>query len=216
MAYLLTVPNLLRNFFGDVIWEIPATDKVIYLTFDDGPFIKETQFVLDELDKHNAKATFFCIGKNVTAHPELYSQILQQGHITGNHTYNHLNGWKTDNDSYYNDIEKARKHIGGDLFRPPYGKITRRQVIALKKRGLTTIMWTAISADFDNSLTPQKCFENVMKHAKPGAIIVFHDSAKASKNLRYALPKVLDELSRQGYSFQALTAHNNSSRSIAS
>lgn len=204
MAYLVTVPSIIRKIYGDVTWDMPATEKIIYLTFDDGPHPEETPFVLEILAKYNAKATFFCIGKNVVVHENIYSDILQQGHSTANHSFSHPDGWKTSNADYLKDVDKACDIIKSNLFRPPYGKITPNQVKTLRQRGLRTIMWTVISGDFDKSITPLKCFQNVMRYVKPGAIVVFHDSTKASVNLRHALPKVLEELSRQGYIFNSL------------
>ncbi len=204
MPYLTTVPSLLRKIYGDVVWDMPASDKSVYLSFDDGPHPTETLFVLEQLAKYGAKATFFCIGKNVEEHPPIYQHIISEGHAVGNHSFHHLNGWKTASQEYYNDIEKAGTLIHSPLFRPPYGRITARQVRELKKRGLQTIMWSVISGDFDRKISPQKCVSNIMKQARPGAIIVFHDSTKASANLRGALPLVLEKLSGEGYSFKSL------------
>ncbi|MFM7710586.1 MAG: polysaccharide deacetylase family protein [Ferruginibacter sp.] len=185
---------------------MPAKDKAIYLTFDDGPHPTETPFVLEQLRQYQAKASFFCIGKNVVAHPEIYRQLLQEGHTVGNHTQNHRNGWESHDDDYLNDFLNATQHIDSTLFRPPYGKIKRSQIRAIQKIKPATkiIMWTVLSADFDQQVSPEKCLQIVLRHVQPGAIVVFHDSAKATERLRFVLPKILPILSGQGYRFEAL------------
>lgn len=155
-------------------------EKIIYLTFDDGPHPVATPFVLDTLKKYNAKATFFCIGKNVAQHPDIYKRILLEGHTTGNHTHNHLNGSKNSNEEYIANIKEAKKYIDSNLFRPPYGRITGFQV-KLLNRAFNIIMWDVLSADFDIHLSPEKCSRNVIKSAREGSIVVFHDSEKAFK-----------------------------------
>jgi peptidoglycan-N-acetylglucosamine deacetylase len=204
MAYAIKVPSLLRKFFGDVLWEMPVKEKLVYLTFDDGPHPTETGFVLEELRRHQAKGSFFCIGDNVRKYPDVYQSILDEGHTTANHSYNHLNGWKTETTAYITNVQQAATLIDSKLFRPPYGRITRKQVRKLKHLGYQTIMWSVISADFDQNISPQQCVNNVMKHVKAGSIIVFHDSDKASKNLRVALPEVLSKLCGLGYHFASI------------
>lgn len=191
------------------VWDIPAQDNGLYLTFDDGPHPEATPFVLDQLKKYNAKATFFCIGKNVVEYPDIYKRILVEGHRVGNHSFNHLNGWKVEDEKYLADIMHARKFIDSDIFRPPYGRITKFQNRLLtdsssptQKQLFKIIMWNVLSADFDLSVTPEQCASNVIRNAKRGSIIVFHDSQKAFSKLRYALPEVLKYFAGNNYKFE--------------
>ncbi len=204
--YLVKTPWLLRFLYPHCQWSVHTKEKNIYLTFDDGPHPEATPFVLDELKKFGAKATFFCIGKNVEEHPEIYRRIMAEGHRTGNHTQNHLNGWKTPDTKYLSDILTAKYHIDSDLFRPPYGRIKRSQLDALKKEPLhlKPVMWSVLSGDFDRKLSPEKCTLNVLGNAGPGSIVVFHDSTKALPKLVYALPRVLQHFDAFGYAFKAL------------
>jgi len=212
-ALLLTKPPaLLRSVYRQCLWTVPTTEKVIYLTFDDGPIPHVTPFVLGELKKYNAKATFFCIGKNVLAHPDIYQNILDAGHSVGNHTYHHLNGWKVKDDVYLSDIQNAATLIHSPLFRPPYGRIKRSQLKKLPQALLpatpnsnpATIMWDVLSADFDTDLSPEGCLSYVLYHTRPGSVIVFHDSTKAWDRMSYALPKMLEHFSKLGYDFKAI------------
>ena len=206
MFYLAKTPKWVRKLFTGSIWEMPETKKAIYLTFDDGPHQAITQFVLEELDKYDAKATFFCIGKNVVEHPGVFKKILELGHAVGNHTHNHLNGWKTGNVKYLQNIQEARNYIDSDLFRPPYGRITSKQhkLLMQQDEPLKVVMWSVLSGDFDVSITPGKCLGNVLKNSKSGSVIVFHDSEKAFERLQYALPAVLKYFSEQGYRFEKI------------
>jgi len=208
MYYMIKTPWWLKKLFPDCTWDIPTSEKVIYLTFDDGPHPDATPFVLDELRRFNARATFFCIGKNVEEQPDLYARILNEGHITGNHTYDHVNGWRVSNNIFYDDIEKATSHIRSAIFRPPYGKITFKQVKHLmnKPNPLRVIMWDVLSADFDDKVQAQECYTNVTRYAKPGSIVVFHDSERTLHKLHYALPRTLKYFSDQGYRFETITA----------
>lgn len=214
MFYFIKTPWLLKKLYPECIWDIKTdkktclpTGKVLYLTFDDGPNPDATTFVLQQLKKYNAKATFFCIGENVKEYFDIYKQMISDGHKPGNHTYNHLNGWKTTDKKYLENIQQATNIIDTDLFRPPYGKITKFQLKALQgeKFKLKTIMWDVISGDFDEKISPENCYLNVINHARPGSIIVFHDSLKAFPRLEYALPRVLDFYSNQGYQFKFLS-----------
>jgi peptidoglycan-N-acetylglucosamine deacetylase len=206
MFYFVRTPAWLRKISRKRVWEFSTEEKKLYLTFDDGPHPQMTPFVLDELKKHGAKATFFCIGKNVLAHPEIYRRIIEEGHAVGNHTFDHLNGWKTKDADYLGNIAKAKLYIDTKLFRPPYGRITsfQQKQLAGDKYQLTTIMWTVLSGDFDKDITQERCLENVSLHAKEGSIIVFHDSEKAAKKMQYALPRVLNYFSEKGFSFDKI------------
>ena len=208
MFYFVKTPGWLKKIYDSYIWSISVKDKILYLTFDDGPHPEATPFVLKELKKYNVLATFFCIGKNVVSYPGIYKQILQEGHSIGNHTYNHLNGWKANNDDYLNDIALAANEIDSYLFRPPYGRITSFQAKQLKTvmkgKEPKVIMWDVLSGDFDTSCSPQQCLANVLFASVPGSIIVFHDSEKAFPRLEYALPRVLRYFSEKGYLFKPL------------
>ena len=189
------------------MWRKSNQERVLYLSFDDGPHPEVTPFVLSELKNYNAKASFFCIGKNVAAHQNLYAAIIEQGHTVGNHTYDHVNGWKTDISHYIQNIELAGKLIHSNLFRPPYGRITKSQIHKIKAdKNLPQeiIMWDVLSGDFNLTLSPEACTKNVIKNTSAGSIVVFHDSAKAMDRLRIALPKVLAHFSKLGYQFKAL------------
>ena len=201
---------LIKKIFSNYIWSVPNRSKIVYLTFDDGPTPKITDFVLSELNKFNAKATFFCIGENIKKHPELFQNILNQGHQIGNHTFNHLNGWQTDDQIYLENILQCENEIRklfineNKLFRPPYGKIKTSQANLLIKKGYKIIMWDVLSADFDISISKEKCLENVVKNVESGSIIVFHDSIKAFPNMEFALPKTLTILKERGFTFKSL------------
>lgn len=208
MRYFVKTPWWLKRIYSSYIWSIQTKEKIVWLTFDDGPHPVATPFVLDELKKYQAKATFFCIGKNVVAYPDLYKRILDEGHAVGNHTYNHLNGWKTKDKIYLEDISETSKYIDTTLFRPPYGRITSFQAMnvqkAMKKEAAHIIMWDVISGDFDNSIPAQRCTENVILNAKNGSIIVFHDSEKALPRLKPCLPEVLEFFIKKDFRFERL------------
>lgn len=207
MFYLVKTPRWIAKWiYPAYIWGMPAGQKKIYLSFDDGPHPAATSFVLDTLKQYQAKASFFCIGKNVAAHPELYKRILVEGHAVGNHTQNHLNGWKTGDAAYLQNIAEASQYIDSKLFRPPYGRITRFQAKQVQERlGLRVVMWSVLSGDFDTGLDPRQCSKNVQKNAGDGSIIVFHDSEKAMPRMTYALPGVLAYFTERGYVFDKIT-----------
>ena len=209
MLYPVKIPWIIKKWlYPDYCWGMPSTEKKIYLSFDDGPHPQATPFVLDTLKQYHAKASFFCIGKNVAEFPELYKGILLDGHTVGNHTQDHLNGWKTKDSQYFENIREASKYIDSKLFRPPYGKITRFQAKQIReKMGMQIVMWSVLSADFDIRIRPEQCLKNVVENAGNGSIIVFHDSAKAFERMAYALPAVLDFYSKKGYQFCAITSN---------
>ncbi len=205
--YLIKTPFWLRAFYPNCTWKIPTKDKVIYISFDDGPHPEATPFVLEQLKAFNAKATFFCIGNNVLKHPNIFESILKAGHKVGNHTYDHLNGWKTETNVYLENIKDAANLIESNMFRPPYGRITKKQIKAVKESTdlpNQIIMWDILSADFDLKLNGEDCARNVIKHTKPGSIIVFHDSQKAWDRMSVALPIVLAYFSKLGYRMEVI------------
>jgi peptidoglycan/xylan/chitin deacetylase (PgdA/CDA1 family) len=196
-------PKILRNFYKKLIWSFPSTEKIIYLTFDDGPIPEVTPFVLEQLKQYNAKATFFCIGENIEKHPDIFKQIKEEGHTTGNHTFHHLNGWDVNDQIYFESVERARAFVGTKFFRPPYGRIKKSQIALLESR-YSIIMWDVLSYDFDKKVSPEKCFSNVSQNTKEGSIVLFHDSIKAQENLYYTLPKTLEYFSKKGFEFRAV------------
>jgi len=196
-------PEWVRMLSNGLIWRIPGEEPVVYLTFDDGPVSGLTGWILEELEKYGAKATFFCVGQNVKENPELYDRILESGHTVGNHTYSHLNKSRTGLSRYIKDVYKARKVINSRLFRPPYGRISLLASRLLRPR-FRIILWDVLSMDYDRELEPQKVFNNVVSNVRCGSIVVFHDNLKARENLEYALPRVLDHYSRLGYRFMAI------------
>jgi peptidoglycan/xylan/chitin deacetylase (PgdA/CDA1 family) len=208
MRYFVKTPWWVKKIYPSYTWDIRTNEKVVYLTFDDGPHEQVTPFVLDELKKHNAKASFFCTGKNVVALPAIYKRVLEEGHTTGNHTYNHLNGWKTTDADYLKDVAEAAKHIDSSLFRPPYGRIRYFQAknipSVIKDNSAKVIMWDVLSGDFDESITKDECLQNVILNVKNGSIVVFHDSDKAFPHLKFCLPRTLEFLSGKGFRFEGL------------
>lgn len=195
-------PSLIKLLYPSLVWDIPTRDKELFLTFDDGPDPEVTPLVLDILKSYQATATFFCLGKNVTANPELFERIRLEGHSIGNHTFNHLNGWKSDNDLYYTDINKAKEVIPSTLFRPPYGKLTSSQIRKVSTE-YKIIMWDILSYDFNQKHSDYH-YRQVLNHSKPGSVLVFHDSQKAKKNVLSMLPKLLSHFNGLGYSFKAI------------
>lgn len=199
---ILTPPALLRSLTRkSLIWDISDKPGKIYLTFDDGPIPEITTTVLDILERYNAKATFFCVGDNVAKHPEIYQQVLDAGHTTGNHTFHHLNGWKTSVEEYINDVNKCSALVNSPLFRPPHGRIRPSAIKHLRKE-YQIIMWSVLTGDYNKTLTPEKVLKNATDHTTDGSIIVFHDSLKAADNLFFALPRFLEHFSEKGYIFE--------------
>jgi peptidoglycan-N-acetylglucosamine deacetylase len=202
--YLVSTPGLLRKCFSkELIWDVKTDQKKIFLTFDDGPDPATTPIILELLEKHNVKATFFCLGKNAEKHPSLIDAIIKQGHAIGNHTYSHLNGWKTHTQNYIADIEKSNSILRSSLFRPPYGRMKPSQ-IKLLKNNYKIIMWSSLTGDFDLNISPEKCLHNSLQFLKPGSIIVFHDSKKAIGNVNKVLPEFLQHSTDLGYTFSAI------------
>ena len=197
-------PLLYRLIFAEAIWRIQRhSRKVVYLTFDDGPIPEVTPWVLDTLDRYGVKATFFLVGDNVARHPELLEEIKRRGHSHGNHTMHHLQGLKVTTTRYLRDITDANRLIDSPLFRPPHGIMRTRQGKALK-RHYNIIMYDVISRDYSKKLSPEKVLENVKRYTRNGSIIVFHDSLKAEKNMRYAMPRAIEWLKSQGYEFDVI------------
>lgn len=226
--FFIKYPSILRKLYPNRITQI-QDKKSIYLTFDDGPIPEITPWVLEQLKQYNVKATFFCIGDNIRKNPEIFRQLLKEEHSIGNHTFNHLNGWKTITEVYVENVIKAEEILLENrkqrrenreekrdnnnpkpatsvqkLFRPPYGKIKNSQAKELVKLNYKIVMWDVLSGDFENRISKEKCFKNVINNASGGSTIVFHDSQKAFKNLEYTLPKVLEYYAEKGFSFKAL------------
>lgn len=203
--YSIKTPSIVQKLFSSYTWRFSFVPKSIYLTFDDGPTPEVTEFVLDQLKKFDAKATFFCIGKNVKTHHEIYEKILKDGHSVGNHTFNHLNGFKVSNSEYLQNVQHAADHIHSNLFRPPYGKLRNSQGRSLLKEGYKIIMWDVLSGDWDKSITPDRSLRYILENTRNGSIIVMHDSLKAKEKIYYSLPKVLAHFTERGFEFKAIT-----------
>ena len=212
MGFWVKTNYFIKKIFPNYVWDIPNHENKVYLTFDDGPTPEITEWTLEQLKKFDAKATFFCIGNNIEKHPEIFKKVIQEGHAIGNHTFNHLKGWKTADEVYIENVAlcnaelevgnwklEANNNLHSNLFRPPYGKIKPSQSRKLRALGYKIIMWDIISYDFDQTISPEKCLENVLKNIQPGSIIVFHDSVKAEQNLKYALPRTLEFLKDKGF-----------------
>jgi peptidoglycan-N-acetylglucosamine deacetylase len=201
---------LLRAAYPRFRWRVPTKEPVIYLTFDDGPIPDVTESVLETLRQYKAKATFFCIGDNVRKHPSIYQQVLSSGNAIGNHTFNHLNGWKTEDAVYLENFAQCQQQLNNatNLMRPPYGRIKRSQAREVLKTH-EIIMWDVLSGDFSPNLTPETVLKKTIQHTEPGSILLFHDSLKARRNMEFALPRVLDHFAQKGYCFDLLpfTAH---------
>jgi len=202
--YWVKTPKWMKRLFPHFTWSIPTHERVLYLTFGDGPSPEATPFVLDRLDQYNAKATFFCVGENAERNPQILQRVVDQGHAIGNHTYSHPNAWQSEIKSYVRDVKKCAEKVRSKLFRPPYGRLRPRHRLVLE-RHYKIVMWDVLSGDFDPNISKEKCLSNVIDTAQPGSIIVFHDSIKAFDKMSYVLPRVLEYFSKKGYSFQPLS-----------
>lgn len=197
------LPTVYRKIFPGTVWRLPQEGKTVYLTFDDGPIPEVTTFVLDLLRERGIKATFFCVGDNVRKHPDVFRQVQEEGHIVGNHTFNHLQGLYTSSRKYISNVEKADELIKSPLFRPPHGILRYLQFMTLRKK-FKIVFWDVVTRDYNRKLSGEEVLEIVRKYTRNGSIIVFHDSLKAEKNIRYALPKAIDYLMAEGYKFEVL------------
>jgi peptidoglycan/xylan/chitin deacetylase (PgdA/CDA1 family) len=201
--YFVKTPKIVQSLLPNCTWRIPGNEEDIYLTFDDGPIPQVTPWVLDQLDAWDAKATFFCVGHNVDKHPDIFLDVVDRGHRVGSHTYNHLDGWKTDNMTYFRNVWKGARKVESNLFRPPYGRMLPSQMRFLS-RHYQVVMWDVLSGDFDAQLDETTCLENILKHVRPGSIIVLHDSIKSFSKLQYVLPRLLENLHLRGFQFKSI------------
>lgn len=197
------LPTVYRKFFPGTVWRLPQEEKTVYLTFDDGPIPEVTTFVLDLLRERGIKATFFCVGDNVRKHPDVFRKVLEEGHLVGNHTFNHLQGLYTSSMKYISNVVKADELIKSPLFRPPHGILRYLQFMTLRKK-FKIVFWDVVTRDYNRKLSGEEVLGIVRKYTRNGSIIVFHDSLKAEKNIRYALPKAIDYLMAEGYKFEVL------------
>jgi peptidoglycan/xylan/chitin deacetylase (PgdA/CDA1 family) len=218
MFTIFRAPFFLRWIYPELTWRMDTDAKEIYLTFDDGPVPGPTEFVLKELERFSAQATFFCIGDNVRKHPAVFRKIVAAGHMIGNHTFNHLSGWKTSSEKYLDNIKQCEDEFGlglpsggierplgsyPKLFRPPYGRIKRRQIRKIEKYKI--VMWDVLTHDYARTLDAKDCLNGSVKATRPGSIVVFHDSLKAEKNMTYVLPRFMEHFSKLGYVFKSLS-----------
>ena len=204
MYYFVNTPKFIQSLFSSLTWKIPSKERTVYLTFDDGPTKEVTSSLLDLLNKEKVKATFFCVGKNVEKHPDLFNEIKHQGHVIGNHSNTHINGWKTNKKKYLEDIDAADKIIKSNLFRPPYGRIKFSQINKLKSN-FKIIMWDVLGADFDASISPERIEKNILKNTESGSIIVLHDNPNFAEKMLSVLPSIIEKLKKKGFVFSSIT-----------
>lgn len=206
MQYLVKTPWWMKKLVPGATWSVDTQEPVIYLSFDDGPHPDITPKVLDILNQYHARACFFCVGANVQRYPDVYRKIIDAGHTVGNHTYHHLNGWRTKDKKYMEDIALAAKYIDSRLFRPPYGRLGlfQRKLLAKPAYDMKVVMWSVLSGDFDPKISPEQCLDHVLLNTGAGDIVVFHDSEKAANRMLFALPRVLEYFSGKGFRFERL------------
>jgi peptidoglycan/xylan/chitin deacetylase (PgdA/CDA1 family) len=204
MYYPVNTPSIFKKIFPNLVWGLPASIPTLYLSFDDGPEIENTEWILKALETYHAKATFFCLGRQIEKNPELYQKIISEGHLCGNHGYSHLNGWNNNTKKYLEDVLRAEEFIDSKLFRPPYGKLTFGQYQALKKLNFKIVPWDIMPGDFDNKINEEKCLSNILRFSKNGSIIVLHENAKSQKKLRYVLPRLLEYFTEKGFTFSTI------------
>jgi len=195
---IATIPKVFKKIYPLLSWEEQTNDSEVFLTFDDGPIPEVTPWVLEKLKEFDVKATFFCIGDNVEKYPDIYKQILKEGHAVGNHTQHHIKGWSTEDEVYLKDIENAGAFISSNLFRPPYGRIRKSQIRLIQQLNYHIIMWSVLSGDYNKNRSPKACFNNVRRNIKPGSVVLFHDSLKAERNMKYALVQTLIYMKENG------------------
>jgi peptidoglycan/xylan/chitin deacetylase (PgdA/CDA1 family) len=200
---------------SSLLWQVKTEEKVVFITFDDGPIPELTDELLEILAKYNARATFFCVGENVKRNPEIYARILEQGHSVGNHTFQHLKGWSTNYTDYIDNIREARRYIDSGLFRPPYGLMSYRQAKAVAKE-FKVVMWSVLTKDYDPEVSKEECLQNALNGIRPGAIIVFHDNLKAREKVLYALPMLLEQLEKEGYRSEKLEMESEEYKDVQS
>lgn len=206
MQYLVKTPWWMKKLVPGATWSVDTQEPLIYLSFDDGPHPDITPKVLDILNQYHARASFFCVGANVQRFPDVYRKIIDAGHAVGNHTYHHLNGWRTKDKKYMDDIALAAKYIDSRLFRPPYGRLGlfQRKLLAKPAYDMKVVMWSVLSGDFDPTISPEQCLDHVLLNTGAGDIVVFHDSEKAANRMLFALPRVLEYFSEKGFRFERL------------
>jgi len=203
MMNIVRPPQVLRSLYRDGLWRMDKSSPAIYLTFDDGPVPRVTEWVLDTLKKYGVKATFFCVGDNIAKNPAIFNRIIAEGHQVGNHTYNHIKGWRSTNKDYFENVRRCQDLTHTPLFRPPYGRIKKSQYKALK-RDYRIVFWDVISYDYDKTVSPESCLQNVINYTRNGSIIVFHDTGKSEGNLRFALPAFIEHCLKLNYVFTRL------------
>ena len=204
VLWYLSIPKWIQKCFPSLVWQAPSTkEAVVYLTFDDGPHPEITPWVLNELKQRGLKASFFCVGDNVRKFPETYQQILNEGHITGNHTMHHMKGWSNSTETYTQNTTEAAQYIKSKLFRPPYGRISRAQIKALLPE-YTIVMWSLLSGDFNPQLNIPKALNQIKRKTQNGSIVVFHDSIKSEAQMKQLLPDYLDYLIANAYTCKTL------------
>jgi len=204
---LIQPKSILKKLYPKAIWNFESSDKTIYLTFDDGPIPGLTEWVLEMLKKYNAKASFFCVGANILKHPVIFEKVKDSGHLVANHTMHHIKGFKYSVTDYIKEVEACKALVGNDLFRPPYGQLKRSQYRALTEKNYKIVFWDVISYDYEK-ISPETCANNVLNNSKSGSVVLFHDSLKAEKNLKYALPLFLKHFSDLNYKFETLKQLN--------